>query len=151
MRHWGEMSFNMVIWLIFIIDNPLSACWECPLWVRSLIWFSVPLWWLHCSNIVSGPCFNEIQSWFQLTWKMASKLKLPIDLVYKGVRFQLVRMLPQHVPEVETIVQQNIEAGHSMLSGNLKLCSFPDHLLMKCVDCVLGTKLVLDIRFRYSW
>ena len=55
------MSFNMVIWIIFITDNPLSACWGCPLWVRSLIWFSVLLWWLHCSNIVSGPCFNTLR------------------------------------------------------------------------------------------
>ena len=45
---------------------------------------------------------------------MTSKVKLPISLVHKGTRFLLVHMLPKHVPEIETIVQQTVRVGSGM-------------------------------------
>ena len=51
---------------------------------------------------------------------MASKVKLPISLVHKGTWFQLVRMLPKHVPEVEALVQQCVQIGSGMYEIKLR-------------------------------
>ena len=60
---------------------------------------------------------NHSIIWLQVpkhTLKMSYKLLLPVSVIHKGTRFQLARMLPRHIPEVEVIVEQTIRAGYGM-------------------------------------